>query len=69
MRRQVKITLEDGTRCFRWPGSGDVRGHKPPKGWSAVADLIEIHPQTGAPLRGGSQWWIFERQTSNTRKG
>lgn len=47
-------------RHFRWPpGAGDVRGYRPPPGWSAMADLTDTHPLTGKTLPQ-SQWWITE---------
>lgn len=49
-------------RVRRWRGCGDVRGHRPAKGWEASAELIDSHPITGKALRQ-SQWWIFETYT------
>lgn len=49
-------------RWFRWTGGGDVRGHRPPKGWEAFADLRDTHPLTGAPLKH-VEWWIRETFT------
>lgn len=46
-------------RWFRHDGNGDVRAHRPTKGWDARAELIVRHPLTGRPLPG-SQWWIRE---------
>ena len=60
-RQGTRHQLEGGTIAFRWNGRGDVRGYVPPKGFSAVADLVEYHPATGAFL-GESQWWIFLNQ-------
>ena len=37
-------------RAHRWHGDGDVRGYRPPSGWSARADLTDIHPITGRAL-------------------
>ena len=34
-------------RARRWHGDGDVRGYRPPSGWTARADLTDIHPITG----------------------
>jgi len=48
-------------RWFRWTSHGDVRAHRPPRGWEAFADLIDHHPITGAPL-GCSQWWMREQR-------
>ena len=56
----MKYTYAPSTiRAFRWNGGGDVRGHRPPKGWSARADLTDTHPITGAPLKR-TEWWITE---------
>ncbi len=35
------------TRARRWHGDGDVRGYRPPSGWSARALLRAV-------------WWIIE---------
>lgn len=53
--------VSDSERCRCWNGSGDVRSYQPKKGWKATADLVDIHPINGRPLRQ-SQWWIFERK-------
>ncbi len=37
-------------RARRWHGDGDVRGYRPPSGWTARADLTDIHPITGCAL-------------------
>ena len=56
----VRTCYPIGTRrAGPWRGSGDVRGYRPARGWSATADLIDRHPITGKTLRQ-SQWWIFE---------
>jgi hypothetical protein len=57
-RQGTRHRLEGGTIAFCWNGCGDVRGYVPPKGFAAVADLIERHPATGEFL-GESQWWMF----------
>jgi len=46
-------------RACRWHGEGDVRGYRPPPGWSARADLSDIHPITGRALPR-AVWWIVE---------
>ncbi len=43
----------------RWHGDGDVRGYRPPSGWSACADLTDIHPITGHALPR-AVWWLIE---------
>lgn len=42
-----------------WHGEGDVRGYRPPSGWSARADLTDIHSITGRALPR-AMWWIIE---------
>ena len=37
-------------RARSWHGEGDVRGYRPPSGWTARADLTDIHPITGRAL-------------------
>ncbi|MDN7551276.1 hypothetical protein QZM46_07970 [Burkholderia vietnamiensis] len=37
-------------RARRWHGDGEVRGYRPPSGWTARADLADIHPITGRVL-------------------
>ena len=44
-------------RC--WHGKGDVRGYRPPSGWTARADLTDIQPITGHALPR-AVWWIIE---------
>ncbi len=51
-------------RWKRHNGKKDVRAHRPPKGWEAIADVLEYHPVTGRPFRF-SQWWIREVYTGN----
>ena len=46
-------------RARRWHGDGDVRGYRPPHGWTARADLTDIHPITGRALPC-AVWWIVE---------
>jgi len=36
-----------------------VRGYRPPSGWTAHADLTDIHPITGRALQR-AVWWIIE---------
>ncbi|WP_400564398.1 hypothetical protein ACFELC_23665 [Pseudomonas aeruginosa] len=57
--RMAAIYAPGTRRARRWHGSGDVRGYRPPRGWSATADLTDIHPITGKPLRH-AVWWIIE---------
>ena len=40
-------------------GDGDVRGYRPPGGWTARADLTDSHPITGSTLPR-AVWWIIE---------
>lgn len=46
-------------RARRWNGAGDVRGYRPPRGWTARADLTDIHPIAGRALPR-AVWWIVE---------
>jgi hypothetical protein len=46
-------------RARRWHGNGDVRGYRPPSGWTARADLTDIHPITSRTLQR-AVWWIIE---------
>jgi hypothetical protein len=54
----MAATYASGTvRARRWHGDGDVRGYRPPRGWTARADLTDLHPSRAAPCRapcGGS---------------
>lgn len=55
--RMAAIYAPGTVRARRWHGEGDVRGYRPPSGWTARADLTDIHPITAAPCRapcGGS---------------
>lgn len=47
------------TRWFRFTGDGDVRLHRPPKGWDAEAVMLDSHPITGKAFKQ-AQWWIKE---------
>jgi hypothetical protein len=54
----MAATYAPGTvRARRWHGDGDMRGYRPPNGWTACADLTDIQPISGQPCRvrcGGS---------------
>ena len=55
--RMAAIYAAGTVRARRWNGDGDVRGYRPPSGWTACADLTDIHPITGRACRvpcGGS---------------
>ena len=44
-RPRIAVTYASGTvRARRWHGDGDVRGYRPPRGWTARADLTDLHP-------------------------
>jgi hypothetical protein len=58
-QRMAAIYAPGTTRARRWHGDGDVRGYRPPSGWSARADLTDIHPITGRAL-ARAVWWIIE---------
>ena len=45
--RMAAIYAPGTVRARRWHGEGDVRGHRPSSGWTARADLTDIHPITG----------------------
>ncbi|PVY55483.1 hypothetical protein C8D04_0681 [Simplicispira sp. 125] len=38
-------------RARRWHGEGEVRGYRPRSGWTARAELTDVHPITAAPCR------------------
>ncbi|MGE1003734.1 hypothetical protein [Ralstonia pseudosolanacearum] len=57
--RMAAIYSPGTVRVCRWHGNGDVRGYRPPSGWTAFADLTEIHPISGQPLPRAT-WWIIE---------
>lgn len=59
-RPRMAATYAPGTvRARRWHGEGDVRGYRPPPGWTACADLTDLHPITGRALPR-AMWWIIE---------
>ena len=57
--RMAAIYAYGTTRARRWHGDGDVRGYRPPSGWTARADLTDIHPTTRHALPHAA-WWIIE---------
>ena len=57
--RMAAIYAPGTVRARRWHGDGDVRGYRPPSGWTARADLTDIHPITGRAL-ARAVWWIIE---------
>ncbi len=46
-------------RARLWRGEGDVRVYRLPSGWTASADLTDIHPITGRAL-ARAVWRIIE---------
>jgi len=61
-RRPVAHYPPGTVRYRRWEGTDtnmDIRCYRPPKGWSASADVLDIHPITGKELPDG-EWWIVE---------
>lgn len=59
-QQRPTATYAPGTiRVRRWHGDGDVRGYVPPRGWTAVVELVDVHPITGHQMRQSS-WWIVE---------
>ena len=57
--RMAAIYSPGTVRARRWHGDGDVRDYRPPRGWTATADLTDIHPISGKPLPH-AVWWIIE---------
>ena len=57
--RMAAIYAPGTVRARRWHGDGDVRGYRPPSGWTARADLTDIHPTTRHALPHAA-WWIIE---------
>lgn len=57
--------LDHGMKAGRYIGQQDVRGYRPPRGYNASADLIDIHPMTGERLLQ-SEWWIFLSPMTHT---
>ncbi len=57
--RMAAIYAPGTVRARRWHGKGDVRGYRPPRGWTARADLTDIHPISSKPLPH-SVWWTIE---------
>lgn len=57
--RMAAIYAFGTIRARRWHGDGDVRGYRPPRGWTARADLSDLHPITGRAL-SHAMWWIIE---------
>jgi hypothetical protein len=53
------LYIPGAERWRRHDGEGDVRGHRPRRGWEAETELLDVHPVTGRPLPG-CQWWIRE---------
>jgi len=60
-KRDIEATVyPSGTTRFRlWACNKDIRLYRPPKGWTAHADVLDVHPITGRPLPY-SRWWIIE---------
>lgn len=57
--RMTAVYAPGTVRARRWHGDGDVRGYHPLAGWTARADLTDIHPITDCALQR-AQWWIIE---------
>lgn len=56
--------LDHGMKAGRYIGQHDVRCYRPPLGYNATADLIDIHPITGEQL-SQSEWWLFLSPITN----
>ena len=54
-------------RCAPAAGDGDVRGYRPPRGWTARADLTDLHPLTGRALPR-AVWWIIETRNNEPHR-
>ena len=55
--RMAAVYAPGTVRARRWHGDGDVRGYRPPSGWTARADLTDIPPSRAVPCSapcGGS---------------
>lgn len=52
-RPRMSAIYAPGTvRARRWHGEGDMRGYRPPRGWTARADLTDLHtPSRAEPCR------------------
>lgn len=57
--RMATVYAPGTVRARQWHGDGDVRGYRPPSGWTARADITDIHPITGRAL-ARAVWWIIE---------
>ena len=57
--RMAAIYAPGTVRARHWHGDGDVRGYRPPSGWTARADLTDIHPITDRAM-ARAVWWIIE---------
>jgi len=60
--RMTAIYAPGTVRARRWHGAGDVRGYRPPSGWTACADLTDIHPITGRALPRAVRWLIETKE-------
>lgn len=54
--RMAAVYAPGTVRARRWHGEGDVRGYRSPSGWTARADLTDIHPITGRALARAMGW-------------
>ena len=65
-RPRIAATYASGTvRARRWHGD-DVRGYRPPRGWTARADLTDLHPSRAAPA--ARVWWIIETRNNEPHR-
>ncbi len=56
--------LDHGMKAGRYIGRQDVRCYRPPSGYNATADLVDIHPMTGERLPQ-SEGWLFLSPITN----
>ena len=66
--RMAAIYAPGTVRARRWHGDGDVRGYRPPSGWTACADLTDIHPITGLALPRAGRWLIETKEKPSSAR-
>lgn len=60
--RMAAIYAPGTVHAPRWHGDCDVRGYRPPTGWTAHADLTDSHPITGRALARAVSWIIETKE-------
>ncbi|MFD1838946.1 hypothetical protein [Paracidovorax cattleyae] len=61
-RQRIAAIYAPGTVRPPLDGADDVRGYRPPSGWSAQADLTDTHPITGRVLPRAESWIIETKE-------